>query len=172
MMRGSRLFPQALWLSAVLLAVYSASAPAEETSTPQCAPMDDPAAALLEAHERARQAHLEGNVELMTEDWAPRTVSVQDGELTVDDSAESAASFAEYFAGVSYSEWRDIVPPIVRVSPDGQMGWMAVRIAMTVAPRSDPAAEQRFTSSWIATYEVQDCRWRMTGIASEVVEAE
>ena len=60
---------------------------------------------------------------------------------------------------------------MVTISPDGQMAWMAVEVAAKYTRADKPAeGERSFKSSWIATYARDNCAWRMTGIASEVVE--
>jgi hypothetical protein len=51
------------------------------------------------------------------------------------------------------------------------MAWMAVEIEAHFTRADQPAdGERSFKSSWIATYQRDKCAWRMTGIASDVVE--
>jgi hypothetical protein len=76
-----------------------------------------------------------------------------------------------YFARVRYLEWSDIAPPLIRISPDGQMGWMAANVRARYIERAKPeAGEKAFKSSWIATYQRQGCEWKMTGNSSAVVD--
>ena len=78
--------------------------------------------------------------------------------------------FTGYFKRVRYREWSDASPPIVAISPDGKLGWMAVAIVAKYTRADKPEeGEKSFKSSWIATYERANCTWRMTGIASSVV---
>jgi hypothetical protein len=71
---------------------------------------------------------------------------------------------------VKYLEWSDAAPPVVTVSPDGQLGWMAVKVRARYLDRTKPeAGEKAFKSSWIATYQRVGCAWKMTGNASAVV---
>lgn len=61
-------------------------------------------------------------------------------------------------------------PPVVAISPDGQMAWMAVEVEAQYTQTAKPAeGEKTFKSSWIATYQRDKCAWRMTGMASNVV---
>jgi hypothetical protein len=51
------------------------------------------------------------------------------------------------------------------------MAWMAVAVEAKYTRADKPEeGEKRFKSSWIATYSRDNCVWRMTGIASDVVE--
>ena len=51
------------------------------------------------------------------------------------------------------------------------MGWMAVELEAIYTSAGAPApVEKRFKSSWIATYGREGCTWKMTGIASSIVE--
>ncbi len=51
------------------------------------------------------------------------------------------------------------------------MAWMAVEVEARYTRADKPAeGEKTFKSSWIAIYNRDKCAWRMTGIASDVVE--
>jgi hypothetical protein len=122
------------------------------------------------AHEAARRAHLEGNVELMVPGMADQMVLASNGDLSVNPKEKTIAFFKGYFARVKYLEWSDAGPPIIIVSPDGQLGWMAVKVRARYLDRAKPeAGEKAFRSSWIATYQRVGCAWKMTGNASAVV---
>jgi hypothetical protein len=136
----------------------------------QACPADpDPAATILQLHENARRAHLQSDVSIMADGWAQEVVSSSRGELSVNRKEAIVEMFDKYLRQVRYSEWRDVEPPLVRVSPDGKVAWMAVRLVATLTPTADPAKVESFKSSWVATYERRDCRWRMTAIASSVL---
>ena len=120
-------------------------------------------------HERARRAHLEGRVELMAGDWAEEVVSASGGDLTTEPRDALRRFFEGYFARVKYIEWRDAAAPVAKVSRDGRMGWLAVKVEARYLLKAEPEkGEQRFKSSWIATYQREGCDWKMTGIASGV----
>ena len=136
----------------------------------RCPTGDEAAAQLRAAHEAARRAHLEGGAELMAPGMADPVVLVSNGDLSVNPKEKMISFFKGYFARVKYLEWSDAAPPRITVSPDGRMGWMAVKIRARYVERNKPeAGEKAFTSSWIATYERVGCAWRMTGNASAVV---
>ena len=120
---------------------------------------------------KRRRGHLRGDVALITAATADQLLLAENGALRTQSKAEVAQFFSGYFKRVRYREWRDVSPPVVTVSPDGQMAWMAVAVEARYTRADKPAeAEKSFKSSWIATYARDNCAWRMTGIASDVVD--
>ena len=148
-----------------------ALAVAASVAAPQACLATDVRANVLALHETARQAHLRGDAALIARGIGDRLLLAENGRIRVQSNAEVAQFFTGYFGRVRYSQWRDVTPPVVKVSPDGQMAWMAVEIEAHYTRADEPAGgEKTFKSSWIATYERDGCEWRMTGIASDVVE--
>lgn len=134
-------------------------------------PASDARAELLSLHEAARQAHLQGDPAPIAAATGDQLLLADNGGIRVQSNAEVAEFFTSYFNRIRYREWRDVSPPIVEVSPDGQMAWMAVAVEAHYTRADKPAdGEKSFKSSWIATYKRENCAWRMTGIASDVVE--
>ena len=134
-------------------------------------PATDAHAELLALHEAARQAHLRGDAAPLAAAIGDKLLLAENGGIRVQTKAEVAQFFAGYFSRVRYSEWRDVSPPVVQVSPDGRMGWMAVELEARYTRADKPEeGEKSFKSSWIATYERDNCEWRMTGIASDVAD--
>ena len=131
----------------------------------------DAKAALLALHETTRQAHLRGDAALIAATIGDRLLFAEKGMIRVQSKAEVADFFAGYFQRVRYRQWRDVSPPVVEVSPDGVMAWMAVAVEAAYTRVDQPAAgEKSFKSSWIATFHRDGCAWKMTGIASDVVD--
>lgn len=134
-------------------------------------PATDDKGELLSIHEKTRQAHLQGNASAIAEGIGDTLLMADKGTLRVQSKAEVEQFFTGYLNRVRYSQWRDASPPVVAISPDGNMAWMAVEVEAKYRLADKPAAgEKSFKSSWIATYERDNCTWRMTGIASDVVE--
>jgi hypothetical protein len=137
----------------------------------RCTTGEEAAAELRVAHETQRRAHLEGNAELMEPNLANQMMLVSNGNLSLNSKDKMISFFEDYFAKVKYLEWSDAAPPVVHVSPDGNMGWMAVKVHARYLERAKPeAGEKDFKSSWIATYQRVGCEWKMTGNASAVVD--
>ena len=137
---------------------------------PPC-PLTDARAELLSVHETTRQAHLRGDAEPIAGAIGDRLLLAENGGIRIQTKAEVAQFYSGYFKRVRYRDWRDVSPPVIMISPDGQMVWMAVEIEAHFTRADQPAdGERSFKSSWIATYQRDRCAWRMTGIASDVVE--
>ena len=139
-------------------------------ASPAC-PAIHAEAEILALHETARQAHLKGDAALLTAGTADQLLLAENGNIRVQSKADVGQFFAGYFNRVRYREWSDVAPPVIRISPDGRLAWMAVAVQARYSRIDKPAeSEKGFKSSWIATYERDGCAWRMTGIASDVVD--
>jgi|SRR5208282_132595 len=125
---------------------------------------------LLAMHARDRQAHMNGDADLLTAGMADHVINVEYGKVEIVTREQMLQQFTERFHRVKYSSWEDTAPPKVYVSPDEQMAWMVIAIKARLTERSGPNAgvERRFISSWIATFEKQRGEWRMVGVASGV----
>jgi hypothetical protein len=138
---------------------------------PATCPPTNARAELLSLHEKTRQAHLRGDAAMVAETIGDQLLFAEDGVLRTQSKAQVEQFFSGYFKRVRYREWRDASPPVVTVSPDGQIAWMAVAVEAAYTRADKPAeAEKSFKSSWIATYQRDNCAWRMTGMASDVVD--
>jgi hypothetical protein len=138
---------------------------------PSTCPATDARAELLSLHETSRRAHLRGDATLIAATIGDKLLLADNGEIRVQSNAEVAQFFTGYFKRVRYRQWRDLSPPVVSISPDGEMAWMAVGVEAQYTRSDKPAeGEKTFKSSWIATYQRDKCAWRMTGIASNVVD--
>ena len=134
-------------------------------------PATDATAELLALHEMTRQAHLTGEAAPIAGTIGDQLLLAENGTIRMQSNAEVAQFFTGYLKRVRYSQWRDVSPPLVTVSPDGHLAWMAVEVEAKYR-RTDKLAdgEKSFRSSWIATYARDKCAWRMTGIASNIAE--
>ena len=142
-----------------------------EPSPLRCSTGEEAAAELRAAHEMDRRAHLEGNAELMAPGMADQVAVLSNGNLSVNPKEKMISFFKGYFARVKYLEWADAAPPIINVSPDGQVGWMAVKVRARYLERAKPdTGEKAFKSSWISTYRRVGCEWKLTANSSAVVD--
>ena len=125
-------------------------------------------AALLELHQRDRQAHLSGDAELLASGVAEMLVDSSRGGIQRLSRDEFRERFADYFGRVRYSRWDAIEAPVVSVSADGSQAWIAIHIEADLATLDGEA--RRFESSWIAAYEKRADGWLMVGIGSSVAD--
>lgn len=118
--------------------------------------------------ESDRQAHLETDAGRLVSNLADTLIDVSDGEVALDTRADVERSFAAYFAGAVYHAWDDVRPPIIRMSDDLSMAWVARQVSVE---RDEPDGEggmrrTHFVAAWLATYEKRAGDWTMTAVAS------
>ena len=125
-------------------------------------------AELLRLHELQRTAHLEKRADLLVSSQADSMLSVSRGGVSVARPAESRAMFQAYFDSATFQAWDDVVPPVIRVSPDGQMAYVIVRkrVHLTMPDSAGTPRSERTLFAWLEVYEKRGGRWTMTAIAS------
>jgi hypothetical protein len=124
----------------------------------------DPAlerAELLRLHARDRTAHFETDVDLLLERSSEEMLFVSEGEIRRTGKAEQRQMLGDYFRDAKYDEWEDLEEPIVRVSDDGSMAWMIIRLRVRRTQRDATGAdrEQAFVYAGITTYEKVNGEW-------------
>jgi hypothetical protein len=125
-------------------------------------------AELLALHKDARRAHFEHDVDAILAGTNESSTSVRDGKVQVRSRDEVRKQFTQYFQGTKFTAWNDLEPPIIHVSPDGQMGWMIVRvrIAYTKTDASGAQSKEDTVMAWMSVYEKHDGKWLHVANAS------
>jgi hypothetical protein len=125
-------------------------------------------AELLALHQQDRRAHLTRDVDLLLQHSGPELIDVRDGNVAVLSRDTLSARFTDYFHRATFSAWEDVVPPIVRASEDGSMGWMIVRvhIAYIELGPSGPPLKHDETMAWMSTYRKSSGKWIHTAVTS------
>jgi ketosteroid isomerase-like protein len=128
-------------------------------------------AELLRLHERARTAHLQRRADWLASNWADTIFSLSHGAVSIgtkENRARSQAGFQEYLDASTFQAWDDIVPPRIRISPDGQMAYVIVqkRVHLTAKDSTGKAQAERTRFAWLSVYEKQAGQWRLAAIAS------
>lgn len=118
-------------------------------------------AGLLALHQADRHAHFSHDVGALLANAPPEFIYVRDGKVERQSREELRQQFEEYFRGAEFSAWDDLEPPIIRVSADGQMGWMIVRvrIAYTQTDSAGKKTAEQSVMAWMSTYEKRDGKW-------------
>lgn len=118
--------------------------------------------------ESDRQAHLETDARRLVFNLADTLIDVADGEIVREARSDVEASFASYLEGAEYLAWDDMVPPIIHLSDDLSMAWVArkVRVERDQPDGKGGARRTAFVAAWIATYERRAGAWKMTAVAS------
>ncbi|HYI12922.1 MAG TPA: hypothetical protein VEK57_27995 [Thermoanaerobaculia bacterium] len=140
------------------------------TSSPPAAPAPAPvsdAEQLLKLHEKVLVAHREQNVEKLLEDEPDDYVIGSRGEVLQPTKSQRAATLGPYLANTRFTTYIDIVPPIVKVSADGTLGWVVVTVSGLGTQRTaEGPRDIEFTSAWIELYEKREGRWLRIGNVS------
>jgi hypothetical protein len=141
--------------------VVAGCSPAPPTS-------DDAKAELLALHAQVLDAHRRGDVEPWMRAEADEFVSANGGEITFPTAEERRAARTPYLASTSFEVYRDLVTPVVEVSPDGLLGWV---IAQVEVRGTRTAADSTTTPvadvwAWIELYRRIDGEWKMVGNVS------
>ena len=158
----------------VLIAGLGCAASSSQPSAPNASPQSAAAtqasdrAQLLRLHERQRTAHLQRRADWLVEEWADSLFSVNRGRVSVGRKKPGQTSFQQYLDAVTFQAWDDIVPPRIRISPDGQMAYVIVekRVHLTTPDSSGATESERTRFAWLSVYEKQAGKWRLSAIAS------
>ena len=119
-------------------------------------------------HAQLIQAHIEGQVDQWMAIEADSFVSVNRGQITFPEFAERQDRRAAYLSEASFSLYRDLREPLVRISDDGSLGWLIAEVEVAGTLPDEEGGRRSFhdTWAWIELYEKTDQGWRMIGNAS------
>jgi hypothetical protein len=136
------------------------------------APLPSHEAQLRALHAKVLRAHLQSDVGLLLEDDAPQGTQAQRGVVSTTGSADTRAHLGPYLARTTFTEYRDLIEPVVAVSRDGTLGWVIVQVYARGTQRQDDGTVEplEFTCAWIELYRRQDDRWLRVGNVSSFKE--
>jgi hypothetical protein len=125
-------------------------------------------AELLRLHQQDRRAHFQTDVDLLLARHPEEFIAVRDGKIYRPKKADTRKMFTESFKGANYFEWDDLEPPIIRISNDGSLGWIIVRLKVRRMKKDAAGAEkeEKFVYAGIMTYEKRDGGWIKTANVS------
>ena len=148
-------------IAAALLALAVLSC-ASNTARP------DDEGTLLALHEEVLQAHRASDIDLLLRAEEDPYVISSAGEISRPDLESRRNGLGPYLKSTRFSVYRDQVPPVVKVSEDGTLGWVVAQIeAKGEQTQPDGTVEPlEFVSSWIELYEKRNGRWLRVGNVS------
>jgi len=125
-------------------------------------------AALLRLHELAQTAHLDKRPDLLVASFADSFLNISRGAVTLRTPAENRARFQAYFDRSTFLEWADLAPPVIRISPDGQMAYVIVqkRVRLNALDSAEVQRPEHTIFAWVELYEKQGGRWTLMAVAS------
>jgi hypothetical protein len=152
-----------VWLLFCLAALHF-SAP--ELESREGAPVD--ADRILAIHEELLKSHLENDPEGVLTSEADGVVVVSRGEVLFPTKSERMVQFTRYLDRVEFERYRDVIPPLVRVSEDGTLGWLIAQVAIAGGYKGEDGERIPIESTWawIELYEKRDGRWFRVGEVS------
>jgi Domain of unknown function (DUF4440) len=132
----------------------------------------DDRARLLELHAEAMEAHRAGDIELLLKAESQEYVVASRGRVSHPTLEDRRAALGPYLRETRFSEYVDVVPPVVKVSRDGTLGWVIVQVRARGEQAGPGGATQpvEFESAWIELYEKLGNEWRRVGNVSNFKE--
>lgn len=125
------------------------------------------AAELRRLHERVMEAHRAGDVESWMALEADESISANGGSITRPTAADRRAAREAYLGSTTFTVYRDLRPPIVRLSADATLGWLIAEVEVRgtrVADGVETPVDAIW--AWIELYEKQSGAWRLIGNVS------
>jgi hypothetical protein len=120
---------------------------------------------LLALHEQVLAAHLGSDVDALLAGQADDFLLVNRGEISSPSREQQKEFLGPYLAATRFEFYRDAATPVVKVSRDGSLGWVAAKVeARGTTEGSDKPLE--FTVAWIELYERRGGKWISIGNAS------
>lgn len=153
--------------SAALVAVLAVAAGSGELALQHRVASSD-TKQLLALHEEVLRAHRESNVELLLAAEEDDYVVANRGEISRPDRKARREGLGPYLRQTRFSQYVDKVPPIVKVSSDGSLGWVIVQVEARGEQTTSAGGVKplEFVSAWIELYEKRNGRWFRVGNVS------
>ena len=123
---------------------------------------------LLDIHNEQRAAHFNRDAKLLVSVFADDFTDIGRGKIRKPTREESFNRFQTYFKNSTFLEWDDITPPVIKVSDDATLGYTIVHKKVRLLAQDENGKEQEETEvfAWIAVYQKNDGKWKLTAIAS------
>lgn len=123
---------------------------------------------LLGMHAAVIQAHMDRDVEGWLNLEADTTISANAGVVERLSRMERRRSRTAYLERATFESYRDIKPPIVRISGDGTLGRVVAEVEVIGWMANMDGTIEDFSNvwAWIELYERKPEGWKMTGIVS------
>jgi hypothetical protein len=126
------------------------------------------AAQILKLHEDLLESHRKNDAPGVLAAEPEHIVAVSRGEVLFPLKADRLDHYREYLADVEFSEYGDLMEPMVRVSDDATLGWLIARVKITGNQLGRQGEKVPFDSTWawIELYEKREGRWFRVGEVS------
>ncbi len=119
---------------------------------------------LLELHELQRNAHFNRDAKLLTSIMADNFTEVRNGKINTPKKEDLFKRFQGYFDSVTFIEWDDIQPPIIKISDDATLAQIFVQKRVKLKTNENQVESTIY--AWTATFKKNLNNWVMTSITS------
>ena len=125
-------------------------------------------AKLLDMHKKVLQYHVDNNLDAWMREESEEYTSANRGTIDHPTVAQRRARLEPYLNSTTFSEYRDLVDPIVKVANDGSIGWIICQVKVAGESTTQSGEKMPFESvwAWIELYEKQDGAWKRVGNVS------
>ncbi|HEX8706021.1 MAG TPA: nuclear transport factor 2 family protein [Myxococcaceae bacterium] len=132
---------------------------------------EDDVAQLLRLHERSLEAHRRSDAAMLVGEAPDDFLLVNRGSVQTVTRAQMLQSMSGYLGSTTFTRYEDLCPPVVKVSQDGTLAWVAVQVQAEGTQRTGDKTEPlSFVSAWVSLYEKRNGRWVSVGNASNFRE--
>src|SRR5688572_31879008 len=87
---------------------------------------EDDVAQLLRLHERSLEAHRRSDAAMLVGDAPDDFLVVSRGSVNTVTRAQMLQGMSGYLGSTTFTRYEDLRPPVVKVSQDGTLAWVAV----------------------------------------------
>jgi hypothetical protein len=125
-------------------------------------------------HRELIEAHKTKNVGKLLAPEPAEVFAVVNGEIIYQSKEERIQQFKQYFDSTEFTEYRDLIDPIVHISDDGTLGWLIARVKISGTHELGDGAKENFdwTWAWIELYEKRNGRWYRIGDVSNLKKSD
>jgi len=123
---------------------------------------------LLGIHAAVIKAHIDHDVESWMVLESDTTISVNAGLVTQLGRNDRKKARIEYLERATFDIYRDIKPPVVRISDDRSIGWLIAEVEVVGWMANMDGTIEDFSNvwAWLELYERTPQGWKMTGNVS------
>lgn len=125
-------------------------------------------AKILELHNLQRDYHFKKDSLAFVNQLSDDFISVNRGEITQPERAETLARYHAYFSSVEFVKWDDVSEPIIKFSEDGSLAYTIVdKIVRTrYKNKAGEEVEGETHFAWTAIYRKTAEGWKIENVSS------
>ena len=123
---------------------------------------------LLRMHEIVIRAHLQNDLDSWMAIEADKVISANGGKVTFPSRSDREKARLSYLPIATYSSYRDVKHPVIRISEDGTLGWLIAEVEVVGEYKQSDGSEEHFSNvwAWIELYARSESGWKLVGNVS------